>query len=43
MKKRNIQADLSRYAKSQCKPWNTMFKNRNIMPDFPKRDAMATF
>jgi hypothetical protein len=43
--KRNIPADFSRYyaSESQHKPWNKMVKNRNIILDFPRGNAVATF
>jgi ribonuclease HI len=43
--KGNIQADLARYyaTKGQHTPWNKMVENRNIIPDFPQGDAVATF
>jgi hypothetical protein len=43
--KRGIQVDLSEYyvIQSQHKSWGKIVENRNIVPDFPRRDAMATF
>jgi hypothetical protein len=43
--KRNIQVNLSEYyvIQSQHKSWNKIVKNRNIIPDFPRGDAVATF
>jgi hypothetical protein len=43
--KRGIQVDLSEYyaIQSQHKSWGKLVENRNIVPDFPRRDAVATF
>jgi hypothetical protein len=43
--KRGIQIDLSEYytIQSQHISWGKIVENRNIVPDFPRRDAMATF
>lgn len=40
-----IQSELSRYdvTESQHKTWSKMVHNRNIIPDFPRGDAVATF
>jgi hypothetical protein len=42
--KRGIQVDLSEYytIQSQHKSWGKIVENRNIVPDFPRRDAVAT-
>jgi len=40
----NIQADLSRYVtESQLKFGNRMVENRNVIPDFPRGGAVASF
>jgi hypothetical protein len=43
--KRGIQVDLSEYytIQSQHKSWDKIVENRNIVRDFPRRDAVATF
>jgi hypothetical protein len=43
--KRGIQVDLSEYyaIQSQHKSWGKIVENRNIVPDFPRGDAVATF
>jgi hypothetical protein len=43
--KRSIQADLSGYCAIQRrhKSWDKIVKNRNIIPDFPREDAVAAF
>jgi hypothetical protein len=43
--KRRNQADLSEYysIQSQHKSWDNTVKNRNIIPDFPRSHAVATF
>jgi len=43
--KPNIQADPSRYyaKESLHNSWNKLDKNRNIIPNFTKEDAVATF
>jgi ribonuclease HI len=43
--KRGIQVDLSEYytIQSQHKSWRKRVENRNIVPDFPRRDAVETF
>jgi hypothetical protein len=43
--KRGIQVDLSEYytIQSQHKSWGKIVENRNIVPDFPRRAAVATF
>jgi hypothetical protein len=43
--KRAIQVDLSEYynIQSQHKSWGKIVENRNIDPDFPRRDEVATF
>jgi hypothetical protein len=43
--KRGIQVDLSEYytIQSQHKSWGKIVENRNIVPDFPRRGAVATF
>jgi hypothetical protein len=43
--KRDIQVDLSEYytIKSQHNSWGKIVENRNTVPDFLRRDAVATF
>jgi hypothetical protein len=43
--KRGIQVELSEYytIQSQHKSWGKIVENRDIVPDFPRRDAVATF
>jgi hypothetical protein len=43
--KKGIQIDLSEYytIQSQHKSWGKIVENRNIVPDFPRRDAVVTF
>jgi len=43
--KRNIQTDLARHyaTENQHKPSYKMVKNRNIIPDFSREEAVATF
>jgi hypothetical protein len=43
--KRGIQVDVSEYyaIQSQHKSWGKIVENRNIVPDFPRGDAVATF
>jgi hypothetical protein len=43
--KRVIQVNLSEYytIQSQHKSWSKIAENRNRVPDFPRRDAVATF
>jgi hypothetical protein len=43
--KRGIQVDLSEYyaIQSQHKSWGKTVENRNIVPDFPRGDAVAIF
>jgi hypothetical protein len=41
---KSIKVDLSEYAtQSQYKSWDKVFKNRNIIPNFLRGDAVATF
>jgi hypothetical protein len=43
--KGGIQVNLSEYytIQSQHKSWGKIVDNRNIVPDFPRRDVVATF
>jgi hypothetical protein len=43
--KRSIQVDLSGYYTIQRrrKSWNKIVKDRNIIPDFPREDAVVAF
>jgi hypothetical protein len=43
--KRSIQAALPDYYAIQCqyKSWDKTVKNKNMIPDFPREDAMETF
>jgi hypothetical protein len=43
--KRGIQIDLSEYytIQSQYKSWGKIVENRNMVPNFPRGDAVATF
>jgi hypothetical protein len=40
-----FEADLQEYyaIQSQHKSWDKIIKNRHIIPDFPREDAVATF
>jgi hypothetical protein len=45
LKIKSIQVDLSEYytIQSQHKSWGRIVENRNVVLDFPRRDAVATF